>query len=105
VKSRVQLGSKSNRSSSEFLLLFCIIYFVINMYQGSCVAVSEVCVAVLTGNECVFSVCAALNSDHYSTSTGFYVALTLVIVTFAWNLFFALSLHRSLLADTKVRCS
>lgn len=75
IVTRVQLGSRSNRCSSEYLFAYSIIFFGFN--------------------------CFAIYRNRLGEREASNVSIGLVAVTFLWNCLFALSLHRSLLADTK----
>jgi hypothetical protein len=74
IVSRIRLGSRSNRNTVEHLLIFVIIFAFFNLL-------------------------VLINSS--SSQTEFLLVGIYVAVTFIWNLFFVLSMHRSLLADTK----
>lgn len=73
IKSRVQLGSVSNRNSIEFLLLYALLYGVFY-------------VAALATN---------------SSDTRFKLTAVLTAVSFVCNQIFPFALYRTLLADTK----
>ena len=73
IVTRIRLGSRSNRNSVEHLLVFVLIFLSLNIID-------------------------IVNPDD---DTLFKLLLAYVIVTFFWNILFALSIHRSLLADTK----
>jgi hypothetical protein len=81
IVTRVQLGSRSNRSSSQYLFAYSVIFFGFN------------CFVVFAHSGNPNTVMGSRESAN--------VSITLVSITLLWNLLFTLSLHRSLLADTK----
>ncbi len=80
ISSRIQLGSRSNRASVEFLVLFAVAFYILSIS---------------------FAV-YAYRQHGYSTDTElFIIAVSTVLITLIWNVFFPLSLYRTLVADTK----
>ena len=80
ISSRIQLGSRSNRASVEFLVLFAVAFYILSIS---------------------FAV-YAYRQHLYSTDTElFIIAVSTVLITLIWNIFFPLSLYRTLVADTK----
>ena len=80
ISSRIQVGSRSNRASVEFLVLFAVAFYIISIS---------------------FAV-YAYRQHVYSTDTElFIIAVSTVLITLIWNIFFPLSLYRTLVADTK----
>lgn len=77
IPSRIQIGSRSNRASTEFLLLYSVVFFIAN-----------ICSAVALSSEAVESNLVVIMEGLAGGS-------------FIWNLFFPLSFYRTLLADTK----
>jgi len=74
IRSRIQIQSRSYRCSVDYLLLFTLIFASLNAYHTS--------------------ICFDERSNYTAT-------IILSITTLFWNAVFPLSLHRSLLADTK----
>lgn len=74
VVSRIRLGSKSNRNSTEHLLIFVVVFSQLNL------------LVVI---------------DPSNDSTIFALLMAYVVVAFIWSQVFCLAIHRSLLADTK----
>jgi tRNA A-37 threonylcarbamoyl transferase component Bud32 len=75
IVTRVQLASRSNRCSSEYLFMYSVMFFGFN--------------------------CFSVYRDRLGEREASNVSVALVSITLLWNCLFALSLHRSLLADTK----
>jgi tRNA A-37 threonylcarbamoyl transferase component Bud32 len=74
IVSRIRLGSRSNRNTVEHLLVFVIIFALLNLLD----------IIGPTNSTLLFS-----------------LLITYVVVTLVWSVLFVLSTHRSLLADTK----
>lgn len=80
IPSRIQLGSRSNRASVEFLVLFALAFYIISIS---------------------FAVYAYRQHVGSTDSELFTIAVSTVLITLIWNVFFPLSLYRTLVADTK----
>ena len=74
VVSRIRLGSKSNRNSTEHLLVFVVLFSQLNL------------LVVI---------------DPSNDTTIFALLMAYVVAVFIWSQTFCLAIHRSLLADTK----
>lgn len=74
VVSRIRLGSKSNRNSTEHLLVFVILFSLLNLL---------------------------VIIDPSNDTTIFALLMAYVAFVFVWSQVFCLAIHRSLLADTK----
>lgn len=88
ISSRVQLGSNSNRNSTELLLIYSLVFgCVFSAGMGCGDAMGD------TG--------ATLHSSADQNDCGAICDVTMVVLTFFLNQLFPFALYRTLLADTK----